>query len=127
MTNGKRYIGPMQDRLILPSAGKLVSYDAQALDILDADGIAVLFELLEADINFDGLSVPVQWFAAATSWQQAEAIERAVNRDYPPTSMAGIRIEGVVRASDAVHWLRMLRLRTHNGPTKQTTMALLKR
>jgi hypothetical protein len=122
-----------QPRLVLPGpGGGIGTGDLDDLAALDATRIALLFELLEADITIDGLQIRTEWLVTsqlgsdAEAQRQARLIDQAISHAYPPERTAALQIQGLTRAVDAVRWLRALRLRSYRRPSQHTQLALIK-
>jgi len=119
-------------RIILPSPGAIAAAQREDIASLDATQIALLFELHESDINFDGLYIPGYWLetdsglGGSEAKKMAQAIDECISRDYPLGMRAGVRIEGIAEAADVVRWLRALRVRSYRGPSRHTRLALIK-
>lgn len=119
-------------RLIVPTAGNLQAAMPTDLADLDSTQIALCFDLMESDINFDGLAVSTDWLDPAqgagtpASLRLAQMVDDAINRTYPLGDLATLRIEGLVLSRDAVRWLRALRMRSHQRTSALTRIALLK-
>lgn len=119
-------------RIIIPSAVNLTAALPADLVDLDATQIALCFDLMESDINFDGLAVSTDWLDPAQgagtsdSLRLAQMVDDAINRTYPEGDLATLRIEGLVLSRDAVRWLRALRLRSHYRTSALTRLALIK-
>lgn len=135
---------PGTHRLVLPTGDAFnvsmsVAFPAD-IDTLKASAVALLMTLLESDITIDGLRINPAWLtpvaslegttpsAVAEAQRQARMIDDAIMRAYPPNVTATVHIQGLVSASDAVRWLRALRLRAEVDPRPQRTtqLALIK-
>jgi hypothetical protein len=89
-----------------------------------APGIALTFELLESDIEFDGITVSTSWLDSPTL---APRVTQQIERQYAATDTAIIRIEGVANAREVIHFLRALKQQSTERPRQALThLALLK-
>lgn len=87
------------------------------------------FELQHTDINIDGMYINTEWLGLSSipmSPNMSIPIEEAINRAYPEGMNAKLRIEGDVKARDAMRFLRAIHANNDRGGAPLTRVVLLK-